>query len=114
VLVALEIFDTSGMPALRARSERLTGYLERLLDEVLSGRPAEVITPRDPARRGAQLSVRVSGRDVGPLTDRLRTAHGVYADARRPDVIRLAPAPLYNTFHDCWRAAVALAEVLDG
>jgi kynureninase len=114
VLVSLEIFDTSGMPALRARSERLTGYLERLLDEVLSGRPAEVITPRDPARRGAQLSVRVSGRDVGPLTDRLRNAHGVYADARRPDVIRLAPAPLYNTFHDCWRAAVALAEVLDG
>jgi kynureninase len=37
----------------------------------------------------------------------------VYADARRPDVIRLAPAPMYNTFHDCWRAAVALGEVLD-
>jgi kynureninase len=37
----------------------------------------------------------------------------VYADARRPDVIRLAPTPMYNTFHDCWRAAVALAEVLD-
>jgi kynureninase len=37
----------------------------------------------------------------------------VYADARRPDVIRLAPAPMYNTFHDCWRAATALAAILD-
>jgi len=72
-----------------------------------------VITPRDPDRRGAQLSVRVSGRDVGPVTHRLRQEFGVYADARSPDVIRLAPAPMYNTFHDCWRAATALAAVLD-
>jgi kynureninase len=50
---------------------------------------------------------------VGPLTQRLRGEFGVYADARRPDVIRLAPAPMYNTFHDCWRAATALAAVLD-
>jgi kynureninase len=114
VLLSLEMFDETGMPALRARSERLTGYLEKLVDEVCTGRPATIITPRDPARRGAQLSVRVDGRDVGPLTDRMRDAHGVYADARRPDVIRLAPTPMYNTFHDCWRASVALGEVLDG
>ena len=113
VLLSLEMFDARGMPALRARSERLTGYLERLLDGVLNGRRAAIITPRDPARRGAQLSVRVDGRDVGPLTDLLRTSRGVYADARRPDVIRLAPTPMYNTFYDCWRAAVALGEVLD-
>jgi kynureninase len=112
VLLSLEMFDHSGMRALRARSQRLTGYLERLLDEVLAGRPASIITPRDPARRGAQLSVRVEGRDVGPLAQRLREEHGVYADARRPDVIRLAPAPLYNTFHDCWRAAAALGSML--
>jgi kynureninase len=112
VLLSLEMFDQSGMTALRSRSERLTGYLETLLDEVLGGRPAAVITPRDPARRGAQLSVRVDGRDVGPLTGRLREEFGVYADARRPDVLRLAPAPMYNTFHDCWRAAAALRTVL--
>lgn len=113
VLLSLEMFDQSGMATLRSRSERLTGYLETLLDAVLSGRPASIITPRDPARRGAQLSVRVDGRDVGPLTGRLREELGVYADARRPDVIRLAPTPMYNTYHDCWRAAAALGEVLD-
>jgi len=113
VLLSLEMFSQSGMPALRAKSIRLTGYLESLLDAMLAGRPAGVITPRDPDRRGAQLSVRVSGRDVGPLTERLRHEFGVFADARRPDVIRLAPVPMYNTFHDCWRAATALAAVLD-
>jgi kynureninase len=115
VLVSLEMFGQTGMEALRAKSVRLTGYLESLLDEVCAARPAEVdvITPRDAGRRGAQLSVRISGRDVGPLTERLRAEFGVFGDARRPDVIRLAPAPMYNTFHDCWRAATALAGVLD-
>ena len=114
VLLSLEMFDETGMPVLRERSVRLTGYLERLLDEVLAGRPAAIITPRYPAQRGAQLSVQVEGQDVGPLTEALRLQHGVYADARRPDVIRLAPTPLYNTYHDCWRAAGALGRVLDG
>jgi kynureninase len=113
VLLSLEMFDQSGMTALRARSVRLTRYLEELLDEVCARRPGvSVITPRDPERRGAQLSVRIDGRDVGPLTTRLREEHGVYADARRPDVIRLAPTPMYNTFRDCWRAARALDDVL--
>ncbi len=118
VLVSLEMFDQAGMPALRAKSVRLTGYLESLLDEVCAtsasgaGAPAEVITPRNPDRRGAQLSVRIAGRDVGPVTDRLRREFGVFTDARLPDVIRMAPAPMYNTFHDCWRAATALAAVL--
>jgi kynureninase len=113
VLLSLEMFDQTGMPALRAKSMRLTGYLESLLDDVCAGRPARVITPREPQRRGAQLSVRIAGRDTGPLTNRLRHEFGVFADARPPDVIRLAPAPMYNTFHDCWRAATALATVLD-
>jgi kynureninase len=113
VLYSLEMFGQSGMPALRAKSLRLTRYLEELLDEVCASRPGEIITPRDPERRGAQLSVRVHDRDVGPVTERLRHGFGVYADARRPDVLRFAPAPMYNTFHDCWRAATALAAVLD-
>jgi kynureninase len=114
VLVSLEMFDEVGMAALRAKSVRLTGYLESLLDEAADGRRFEVITPRDPARRGAQLSVRVSGLDAGKASAMLRRDHGVFADARQPDVLRLAPAPLYCTFHDCWRAARALAQVLDG
>ncbi|GGK42854.1 kynureninase [Pilimelia terevasa] len=112
VRTSLELFDKVGMTALRARSERLTGYLAELLDEVVAARPLHVITPRDPARRGCQLSVRVSGGSAGALTRRLREEYGVIADAREPDVVRLAPVPLYSTYHDCWRAADALARAV--
>ena len=113
VLVSLEMFDAVGMPALRAKSERLTGYLEDVLDDVVDGRPFDVITPRDPQRRGAQLSVRLAGLDAGKVTAALRREHGVIADSRQPDVIRLAPVPMYCTYDDCWRAGRALAAVLD-
>jgi len=105
VRTSLEIFDKVGMLALRERSIRLTGYLESLLDGV------DVITPRDPVRRGAQLSLRVAG-GAGELARRLRHEYGVIADHREPDVLRLAPVPLYSTYHDCWRAASALAVLL--
>jgi kynureninase len=106
VLVSLRMFADTGMDALRERSIRLTGHLDRLLAAVA---PFDVITPRDPQRRGAQLSVRVAGADR--VCAWLRAEHGVVADAREPDVVRLAPAPLYCTFHDVWRAANALAAV---
>jgi kynureninase len=112
VLASLEMFDAVGMAALRAKSMRLTAYLESVLDASSVGPAAQIITPRDPQRRGAQLSVRVSDIAAGTVTERLRHGHGVFADARQPDVVRLAPAPMYNTFHDCWRAATALAEVM--
>ena len=108
--VSLRMMAETGMAALRERSVRLTGYLEALLAE--SAGPIEVITPADPARRGAQLSVRVVGGDAAGLAARLHARHGVLADVRRPDVIRLAPAPMYSTYHDCWRAARALAAEL--
>ncbi|MCP9985190.1 kynureninase/PvdN C-terminal domain-containing protein [Actinomadura madurae] len=72
------------------------------------GRP-ETITPADPAARGAQLSLRVA--DAGGLVRALADRHGVIADAREPDIVRLAPALLYCTFHDCHRAAAALADL---
>ncbi|MER7008647.1 kynureninase [Dactylosporangium sp. NPDC000555] len=103
VRTSLALFDTVGMPALRARSERLTEYLQTLLDQI----GAEVVTPRDPARRGCQLSLRVA--DAGGLSKALRHRHGVIADSREPDIVRLAPVPLYSTYHDCWRAAAAIA-----
>ncbi|WP_238008907.1 kynureninase [Dactylosporangium sp. AC04546] len=103
VRTSLELFDTVGMPALRARSERLTAYLQSLLDPI----GVEVVTPRDPARRGCQLSLRVA--DAGGLSKSLRHRHGVIADSREPDIVRLAPVPLYSTYHDCWRAAAAIA-----
>lgn len=109
VRTSLEMFDEVGMAALRRRSEKLTGYLEGLLDEITPTRPLTVITPRDPQRRGAQLSLRVCGMRAADLARTLRHEYGVVADAREPDIIRLAPVPLYSTFHDCWRAADALA-----
>ncbi|MDG4789394.1 kynureninase [Micromonospora sp. WMMD1102] len=110
---ALAIFEEVGMPALRARSERLTGYLEELLDRIIPGRPLRVLTPRDPARRGCQLSVRIGRGGAAALTERLSREYGVVVDDREPDVIRLAPVPLYSTYHDCWRAADALARLVE-
>ncbi|MBO4206409.1 kynureninase [Micromonospora echinofusca] len=109
VRTSLELFDSVGMTALRERSVRLTGFLERLLDEVTADRPLTVVTPRDPDRRGCQLSVRIGRGSAADLTKRLRHEHGVIADAREPDIVRFAPVPLYSTYHDCWRVADALA-----
>ena len=104
IAVSLAIFDEVGMVALRAKSVAMTGYLEALLDVLVPD--AEILTPRDPQQRGAQLSVRVS--DARRRLDALH-ARGVVADFREPDIIRLAPMPLYNTFHDAWVAATVLA-----
>ena len=109
---SLALFDAVGMPALRERSLRLTGYLEALLDVIVAERRVEILTPRDPALRGCQLSLAVP--DARTLTGQLRAEYGVICDVREPDVIRLAPAPLYSSYHDCWRAATALRELLPG
>lgn len=113
VLASLEIFDEVGLETLRAKSLRLTAYLEQALDAVTGDLPIEIITPRDPDSRGAQLSVRLLRHHAGEICAALRHDHGVFADARQPDVIRLAPVPLYNTFHDCHRAAIAVAKVVN-
>ncbi len=99
--VSLEQFHRAGMGRLRAKSIELTGYLEWLVDTELAG-TLEIATPRETDRRGAQLSVRViGGRERGrALFDHL-TDHGIIGDWREPDVIRLAPTPMYNRFTDC-------------
>jgi kynureninase len=100
---SLELFDRAGMPALRAKSRSLTGYLEALIDARLAD-VLQIVTPRDEVRRGCQLSLRVhGGRDRGrALFDHLAT-RGVLGDWREPDVIRISPAPLYNTHADVLR-----------
>jgi kynureninase len=94
---SLALFDQAGMAALRTKSQLLTSFLEFLLDR--DGR-CEIITPRDPERRGCQLSLRVPGNAQERLTQ-LKQA-GVVCDFRAPDILRVAPAPLYNTFQDVW------------
>jgi kynureninase len=113
VRTSLELFDKVGIEVLRERSLRLTAYLERLLAEITRTRPLQMITPSDPARRGAQLSLRIGGaRTAGELAKVLRYEFGVIADSREPDVLRLAPVPLYSQYLDCWRAVQALAEAV--
>ena len=105
---SLELFAQAGMGALRARSLRLTGYLEALIRERLAD-TLQIVTPRDPEHRGAQLSLRVAGgRARGrALFDALSRA-GIIGDWREPDVIRISPAPLYNTHADILRFARAV------
>lgn len=99
---SLEVFGEAGMPALRQKSVDLTGYLEFLLDHPGHDR-IRVITPRDPAQRGCQLSILVRDADKD-LFDALMDS-GVVVDWREPNVIRVAPAPLYNSFEDAWKFA---------
>ncbi len=106
--VSLEIFRRAGMDRLRGKSLQLTGYLEYLVQTELADL-LEVITPADPARRGAQLSIRVAGgRERGRALFEYLMAHGIIGDWREPDVIRISPAPLYNRFADCLAFAGAV------
>lgn len=113
VRTSLAIFDEVGMPALRARSLALSDYLRSLLDSLAAVDALRIVTPAEPGRHGTQISIRIAG-DAADLTERLRMNWGVVADERKPDIIRLAPAALYCTFHDCWRAAEALSQELIG
>ncbi|SDK84735.1 kynureninase [Catalinimonas alkaloidigena] len=108
---SLEVFEAAGgMEALRAKSERLTGYLEFLLrdyqEHAARHRPAkalpevQIITPSNPAERGCQLSLLVP--EGGRALFQRLTERGVVADWREPDVIRVAPVPLYNTFEEVY------------
>ena len=105
---SLSIFEEAGgMRPLRAKSIKLTGYLEFLLNEIGS-KKFTVITPRDANARGCQLSI-LAHEHPKELFQELQTA-GVKCDFREPHVIRVAPTPLYNTFHEVWRFAKILAE----
>ena len=107
---SLEIFDEATMPALRAKSEKLTGFLAFLLNQ-LSDERISIITPTDPEQRGCQLSIRMRNSDKS-LFDSI-TSRGVFADWREPGVIRVAPVPLYNTFDDVYRFVAILESCLE-
>ncbi len=102
---SMEIFDEVGMEKLRAKSQQLTAYLEFLLDQH-SGKEFRIITPRDPGQRGCQLSILIP--EGGRAVFNRLTESGVVCDWREPDVIRVAPVPLYNSFADVWKFAEVL------
>jgi kynureninase len=101
---SLDLFDQAGgMTVLRTKSLKLTGFLESLIQARLSD-VLQVITPRDPQQRGAQLSLRViGGRERGRELFDYLVSVGTLGDWREPDVIRISPAPLYNRFMDVYR-----------
>ena len=112
LLASLPLFDAAGLPALRAKSLRLTGYLEWLLRAQLTD-AATILTPSDPEARGCQLSLRLrrSPAEAHKVFDALAAA-GFTGDWREPDVIRVAPVPLYNTFVEVWEFAATLGRLL--
>ncbi|HEX8267868.1 MAG TPA: kynureninase [Pyrinomonadaceae bacterium] len=102
---SLDIFEQAGMKNLIEKSKKLTAYLEFLLEEIRDER-ISVITPSNPDERGCQLSIRVQDADKNLFNS--ISEKGVYADWREPDVIRVAPVPLYNSFMDVFRFAEIL------
>ena len=110
IRASLDTFAEAGFENLRKKSERLTGYLEFLLDEMKMD-AINVITPRNPIERGCQLSIQLKNADR-KLHDKLTQA-GIISDWREPDVIRIAPTPLYNSFEDVYRFSEKLKSILE-
>jgi kynureninase len=98
---SLALHREAGMQRLRAKSVRLTGWLAQSIESRL-GDVLEILTPAAPERRGSQLSLRVrSGREQGHQLYEHLQRHGVVTDWREPDIVRVAPVPIYNRFEDC-------------
>lgn len=104
-LASLEIFEEAGMDRIGEKRDKLTAFLEFIINDVSERNSKrctlEIITPKDKSKRGAQLSILAHGQGKA-LFDAL-TEQGVIADWREPNVIRIAPAPLYNSYEDCYR-----------
>lgn len=110
---SLNIFSEAGMDRLRKKSLLLTAYLEYLIENYVTKNHITIITPKDPSQRGCQLSLLFRyAKAVDSIFDAL-VKEGLIADIRKPNVMRIAPVPLYNSFHDVWRFCALLREVLE-
>ena len=109
---SLEIFDEAGMENMRAKSEKLTGYLEYLINDVHVGKDVlEMNTPTEPKARGCQISILVK-KNARELFNKLMEA-GIIVDYREPNVIRVAPTPLYNSFVEVFLFSEILHRTLE-
>lgn len=106
---SLDIFEEVGMEKLNIKTKKLTGYLEQLVNS-LGKDTIEIITPSDETQRGCQLSIRVKNADKS-LFEEL-TKQNIISDWREPDVIRVAPVPLYNSYEDCYKFSDILKKTL--
>lgn len=108
-LASLKIFEEAGMENLRNKSIELTNFTEYILNEKLKN-SIEIITPKNTNERGCQLSIRVNGNGK-EMFNKLMEQNFI-CDWREPDIIRIAPVPLYNTFTDVWKFTEALEQIL--
>lgn len=100
--VSLDLFDKVGMTALRKKSEKLTAYMESLINDLnKEGHQYNIITPSDTKDRGCQLSI-LTDEKGADLYQQL-TQKGVICDWREPNVIRVAAVPMYNSFMDVYK-----------
>jgi kynureninase len=112
LLASLDIFRRAGIERLRRKSMVLSGFLHDLIATLLPGL-VDIITPNSAAARGCQLSIRIARPPAAAKRCHdLLTAAGVVADWREPDVLRLAPIPLYNSYSDVFAAVDALSQAL--
>ena len=102
-----DIFDEVGMTAIRKKSEKLTGFLEYLVIKILP--EVTIITPKNSSERGCQLSLVVPGGKK--IFDDLSN-QGVVCDWRNPDVIRVAPHPLFNRYTEVYDFVIMLKQIL--
>jgi len=109
IKASLEIFDEVGMTALHEKSKKLTGYLELMLKELSND--VKILTPENTEERGCQLSLQIIKGNGRFVFDTL-TKNGIVADWREPDVIRIAPVPLYNTYEDIFHFVEILKNAL--
>ncbi len=109
LLASLEIFQRAGIAALRSKSILLTGFLENLISNIEG---IKIITPADPSERGCQLSMEISGNVNGKQILTSLSEKNIVIDWREPNVIRVAPVPLYNTFQDVYHLARHLEKSL--
>lgn len=109
IRASLDIFDRAGFDKLRQKSEQITGFLEFLVNDLKDDK-ITIITPENPKERGCQLSFQIKDADKS-LFDKLTDA-GVVADWREPDVIRIAPTPLYNSYTDVYQFIQILKSLL--
>jgi kynureninase len=105
---ALRPIEEAGLERIRAKSLAMTDFIMRAADAELVELGFAIGTPRDPKRRGGHVSLQHE--NAQPMSLALR-ARGVVPDFRKPDVIRLAPSPLYNTFTECWDAVQLMKEI---
>jgi kynureninase len=113
VAAALDVANEAGIERIRRKSLEMTAYLVHLADGLLSAQPYgfRVLTPREDGRRGGHVAL--TREEDALRIKKALTNRGVVVDFRPPDVIRIAPSPLYSTYHEIWTVVRHLREIID-